>query len=54
MHAISNDTSLNEQKILFDGYRAMSVQRKLRLASLGLGRDIMVKVFKWDPEKQGY
>jgi hypothetical protein len=86
MHTIPNDTSLNAQEILFNGYRAMSVQKKLRcvseltkavqemalarikkqygdmpereqklrLASLWLDRDTMVKVFGWDPEKQGY
>jgi hypothetical protein len=27
---------------------------QLRLASLWLDRDIMVKAFGWDPEKEGY
>ncbi len=27
---------------------------KLRLASLWLDRETMVKVFGWDPEKEGY
>lgn len=27
---------------------------RLRLASLRLGREIMVKIFDWDPNKKGY
>lgn len=29
-------------------------EQQLRLASLWLDRDIMIKVFNWDPEKKGY
>ncbi len=29
-------------------------EQKLRLASLWLDREVMVKVFGWDPEKEGY
>jgi len=29
-------------------------EAKLRLASLWLGRDTMVRVFGWDPEVEGY
>ena len=29
-------------------------EQRLRLASLWLDRDIMIKVFDWDPQKKGY
>ena len=29
-------------------------EQKLRLASLWLDRETMIKVFDWDPEKEGY
>ena len=29
-------------------------EQKLRLASLWLDREIMIRVFDWDPEKEGY
>jgi hypothetical protein len=29
-------------------------ERRLRLASLWLDRDTMIRVFDWDPHKEGY
>jgi len=29
-------------------------EQQLRLASLWLDRDTMIKVFQWDPQKEGY
>jgi len=29
-------------------------EQRLRLASLWLDRDIMIKVFGWDPQEKGY
>lgn len=29
-------------------------EQKLRLASLWLDRETMIRVFKWDPEREGY
>jgi len=29
-------------------------EQQLRLASLWLDRDTMMRVFQWDPEKEGY
>lgn len=29
-------------------------EKKLRLASLWLDRDTMIRVFKWDPHEKGY
>ena len=29
-------------------------EMRLRLASLWLSRDIMIKVFNWDPQEKGY
>ena len=29
-------------------------ERRLRLAALWLDRDIMIRVFNWDPRKEGY
>jgi len=29
-------------------------EQHLRLASLWLDRDIMIRVFRWDPQKKGY
>jgi hypothetical protein len=81
-----NDTSPFAEKILIDGYRKMSPERKLkqvtiltqtiqrmalarlqkqypemthqeqklRLASLWLPRETMIKLFDWDPKEMGY
>jgi len=29
-------------------------EQRLRLAALWLDRDTMIKVFQWDPEREGY
>ena len=29
-------------------------EKRLRLASLWRGRDTMIRIFKWDPEQEGY
>ena len=29
-------------------------EQRLRLASLWLDRDVMIKVFNWDPDREGY
>lgn len=29
-------------------------EKKLRLASLWLDRETMIRVFNWDPQKEGY
>jgi hypothetical protein len=33
---------------------ASATEVKLRLASLVLGRETMVRVFSWDPDKEGW
>lgn len=80
------DTSPEAERVLIEGYRAMTPAQKLqrvvalnrtletlatarlhaqygemtnrelrlRLAALRLDREVMVSVFGWDPEKQGY
>jgi hypothetical protein len=82
----AKDTTLLAEKILIDGYRKMSPERKLkqvtiltqtvqrmalarlqkqypkmtlheqklRLASLWLPRETMIKHFNWDPKEMGY
>jgi len=80
------DTSLEIERMLIEGFRAMSPPQKLarvaamnraleqlslarlrrqygnlteremrlRLAALRLDREVMTRVFEWDPEEKGY
>jgi hypothetical protein len=45
---------LARARILAQYGEVPEAEMKLRLAALRLPRDIMVKLFGWDPEVQGY
>jgi hypothetical protein len=34
--------------------RASEHEQQLRVASLWLGRETMIRVFRWDPDREGY
>ena len=87
MKPLFKDTPLEVERLLIEGYRAMSPRQKmervvalnraleqlararlraqygdalpereirLRLAALRLDREVMIKVFGWDPHEHGY
>ena len=45
---------LQRARITADYGEMSEREMRLRLASLRLGRDTMVKVFGWDPEEKGW
>jgi hypothetical protein len=85
VHLFGRDTSPEAERVLLEGYRRMTPEKKLaivddlnratrqmaasrirqkyphaterevvlRLASLTLGRDLMIRAFAWDPDREG-